>query len=93
MLVPMPQEQPDGRPNPPDLIRTCESCGKTDSGTYFMNVVIVVGVAGHPEIKPFQCTEHWACSPSCWLHVAYSCIGEHMHPAMVSKQKEKGITN
>ncbi len=64
-----------------DPIRTCEACGKVSPGSESFNIMMQVGVAGHPSIAPFQCphVEHWACSLDCWRKVAHACIDEHMH--------------
>lgn len=74
--------------------RTCESCGTVvPIGHDAINVIIVVGSGGHPDIVPFQCLheEHWACSPECWKKVAHACIDEHMHVLLQVHHKTVGL--
>ena len=67
--------------------RVCENpdCNKVvPVGDGAINVIhiIQVGSPGHPGITAFQCpaSEHWACSPACWVVVAHACIDEHLFP-------------
>lgn len=81
MLQPLSNSQDETSQSKLPPPRTCESCGKVVAvGHDAINVIIVIGSPGHPDIAPFQCSfeEHWACSLKCWLKVAHACIDEHM---------------
>ena len=75
------------------IVRTCEACGKQVESSQAINLIIVIGSPGHPELAPFQCEqeEHWACSLDCWRKVAHACIDEHMHVLLQQKHQEKGL--
>ena len=71
--------------------RVCEACGKVvPVGHDAINIIIVVGSPGHPDLAPFQCSaeEHWACSIVCWEKVAHACITEHMVELLKYKHKK-----
>ncbi len=87
--------QPGATPEkaiPIDPDRTCEACGTAVPGSTAINIMMQIGVAGHPSIMPFQCPleEHWACSRDCWLKVAHACIDEHMHPLLAHRHGQVG---
>lgn len=65
--------------------RICEACRKKVPGDEAINIMMQIGVAGHPSIMPFQCPceEHWACCRECWKKVAHACIDEHMHEVLM----------
>lgn len=94
MLKPV---SPDGKksevlPQP----RTCEACGTiVPVGHDAINIIIVVGSPGHPELPPFQCPneEHWACCIDCWKKVAHACIDEHMTQVLSFMRSSKDLTN
>lgn len=79
---------------------TCEACGKTvDRRDYAINIMILVGSPGHPDLPAFQCVgggdspgDHWACSPECWLKVAHACIDEHMHQILKFHRSKVGMS-
>ena len=92
MLQPLPAINEKGELLPPP--RTCEACGKVvPIGHDAINIMIVVGSPGHPDLKPFQCPleEHWACSRECWRKVAHACIDEHMHERLTTLHQEIGL--
>lgn len=81
-----------GQAVPPPPPRTCEACGAVvPVGHNAINIIMVVGSPGSPKLDPFQCTEHWACSPACWQAVAHACIDEHMHPALLNYRQTVGL--
>jgi len=92
MLKPIPEDGARPVIHPP--ARTCEACGKVvPVGHDAINVIIVVGSPGHPELPPFQCPheEHWACSIDCWLKVAHACIDEHISQVLSFMRSSKGL--
>lgn len=87
--LPSPQSQPQENLPPP---RTCEACGTVVPGNDAINCIFVVGIAGHPDIPPFQCAheEHFSCSIPCWQKVAHACIDEHIAVMLRVKHQELG---
>jgi hypothetical protein len=74
----------------------CEKCGKTLPHMTDMintnNISYVflgqVGSPGHAALPYLQCpvatnSQHWACSPECWLELAKDCIENHQYPILV----------
>lgn len=81
--------------SPPIL---CEACGKSVPREQAMNIILVVGSPGHPDLPPFQCPgggdsygDHWACSVECWKTIAHACIDEHMHAILLYHRKKVGL--
>lgn len=77
----------------------CESCGKVvQSRDQAINIILVVGSPGHPDLPPFQCPgggdsygDHWACSLECWRQVAHACIEEHMQELLKFHRAKVGL--
>lgn len=93
MLKPLPTM--GEAPRPVDPPRTCEGCGTIVSdGSRAINVILCIGVAGHPAIAGFQCPhiEHWACTPECWGKVAHACVDEHMLQLLKYLHEQQGIS-
>lgn len=101
-----PQQIELGRPTqiriPKPVI--CEACGKiVERRDYAINVMILVGSPGHPDLPSFQCIggedsigdsigDHWACSVECWLKVTHACIDEHIVEILKYHRSKKGLS-
>lgn len=89
LLKPLPSNE-RGSDSP---IVSCENCTKSLPQHLAMNVIIVVGSPGHPDLAPVQCPliEHWACGPDCWRVVAHACVDEHMHSHLLQHRQKVGL--
>lgn len=79
LLPPLPDKDTP-RVTPIPLV-DCAVCGTSLPNSHAFNIIISVGVPGHPDVQPFQCPheEHWACSIDHWLQVSHACLDEHIH--------------